>query len=396
MGKYAVIVGINYVKNPEAALRGCCNDARIMQKIVKSKGFEDENIKMIVDDDDSCADPTGAEVKKALNWLCTDRTVDDVIFFHFSGHGTQIPCDGDDVEEDHKDEAIVLEQMFLMADDDLKMFFEKIPVGTKVTCVTDCCHSGSMLDGDEVAIEGAKDEDSEEQSGTSAALAGILGGLGAGDRDIDVEGLELDEISTSRSLPIGTIASILSGKTGKDVPATGNGVNGALAEVFGGDAGKLMVKFALSQLGGGNSSGTSALANLATSFLGGSGTKDPSGESGGGGKKNLMKMGMALFCAFAKPEKDQSSQQQSSGGSDPLASLFGGLGGMGLGGQESVSSAGAPAYKPPSSSTKEVATLITGCQSHETSAGTSAKVDSSRTPASNAAPTTPSAPSFAR
>lgn len=102
MGKYAVIVGINYVKNPEAALKGCCNDARIMKRIVQSKGFEEQNIKLIVDDDDKYPDPSGSEVKKALQWLCTGRSESDVIFFHFSGHGTQIPCDGDDVEEDGK------------------------------------------------------------------------------------------------------------------------------------------------------------------------------------------------------------------------------------------------------------------------------------------------------
>ncbi len=94
---------------------GCCNDARIIYKILESKGFEPSDIKLIIDDDDSVPDPNGAEVKKALNWLCTDRSPDDVIFFHFSGHGTQIPSDGDDEEEDAKDEAIVLEQMFLMA-----------------------------------------------------------------------------------------------------------------------------------------------------------------------------------------------------------------------------------------------------------------------------------------
>lgn len=49
---------------------------------------------MLTDDDDSYGDPSGAEVKKALEWLCMDRSEDDVIFFHFSGHGTQVPCDG--------------------------------------------------------------------------------------------------------------------------------------------------------------------------------------------------------------------------------------------------------------------------------------------------------------
>lgn len=111
------------------------------------------------------------------------------------------------------------------------MFFSKLPVGCKVTCVTDCCHSGSMLDGEEVAIEGAKDSASVRPTAESASLLSILGGM-----------REVDEISTARSLPIDTIANILGGKLGKDVQPTGNGVNGALAEFFGGDAGKLMGK----------------------------------------------------------------------------------------------------------------------------------------------------------
>lgn len=381
MGKYAVIVGINYIKNPKAALKGCCNDARIMKGIVESKGFEEENIRLIVDDDEDCPDPSGAEVKKALEWLTTDRTEDDVIFFHFSGHGTQIPCDGDDVEEDDKDEAIVLEQMFLMADDDLKMFFCRLPVGCKVTCCTDCCHSGSMLDGEEVSIEGAKDEDSAHSSGTSDGLLSILGGS----RDVDVD-IDIEDISTSRSLPIDTIASILSNNLGKDVPPTGNGVNGALSQMFGGDAGKLMVKFALSQLsGGGNgkSSGTSALASLAQSFLGGGSSaagneRDNGTSNGGGGKKKLISGLIGGFLGgFGKPERPPQQEQpqkpdnpmaQLLSGGDPISSLAAMLGGMGLAGEQSVTSSGAPAYKPPSSSTKDVAVLITGCQAHETSA----------------------------
>lgn len=65
-----------------------------------SKGFKEENIKLLIDDDDNYPSPSGAEVKTALQWLCAGRSENDVIFFHFSGHGTQIPCDGDDYEED--------------------------------------------------------------------------------------------------------------------------------------------------------------------------------------------------------------------------------------------------------------------------------------------------------
>lgn len=57
-------------------------------------------------------------------------------------------------------------------------------------------------------------------------------------------------------------------------------------------------------------------------------------------------------------------------GGDPMGSLAGMLGGIGLEGQESMSSSGAPSYKPPSGSTRDVAVLITGCQAHETSVST--------------------------
>lgn len=135
-GKYAVVVGVNYIANPEAALKGCCNDARIMVDILKSKGFEDDDIKILVDDDDSFTPPTGANFKNALQWLCSDRQSDDIIFMHFSGHGTQIPSDGDDEEVDQKDEALVLAEMFLVVDDDLKQFFSELPDGCQATVVT--------------------------------------------------------------------------------------------------------------------------------------------------------------------------------------------------------------------------------------------------------------------
>ena len=85
-----------------------------------------------------------------------------------------------------------------------------------------------MLDGKEVAIEGAKDEYSQEPDQESSSLLSILGGSRAAD------------VSENRSLPIGTICNVLGGKLGQDVAPTGKGVNGALAQVFGGDAGKLM------------------------------------------------------------------------------------------------------------------------------------------------------------
>ena len=56
------------------------------------------------------------------------------------------------------------------------------------------------------------------------------------------------------------------------------------------------------------------------------------------------------------------------GGGDPMSNLQSSLKGMGVEGSELIAQSGAPTNKPPSNSTADVATPITGCRSHETSA----------------------------
>lgn len=65
---------------------GCCNDVEVMYDIIKSKGFDDDDIKILRDDSSRYEEPSGANVKKALAWLCNGRSTDDVLYMHFSGH----------------------------------------------------------------------------------------------------------------------------------------------------------------------------------------------------------------------------------------------------------------------------------------------------------------------
>eukprot|EP00177_Eucheuma_denticulatum_P004689 GFKZ01008516.1.p1 GENE.GFKZ01008516.1~~GFKZ01008516.1.p1 ORF type:complete len:494 (+),score=74.78 GFKZ01008516.1:278-1759(+) len=429
MGKYAVVIGVNYTKNPEAALEGCCNDARIMRGLLESKGFEEENIKLIVDDDDDYESPNHINVKNALNWLCTGREPGDIIFMHFSGHGTQVPADDDDEEDDALDEAICLEELFLMADDDLKQFFSQLPEGVRATVVMDCCHSGSMLDGTEVAIEGAKDGDSAAPHQESDELLSVLGGS----REVE---------HVNRSLPLSTIAQVMSGQLGQTVEPTGSGVNGAMAQMFGGNAGKLMTKFALAQLsksdggetnpmlsmlgnmlgggtkpsggnplsallGGGSTTQTSSnplssllgggsttqqssnplgsllggggstqeASNPLGSLLGGGGSTQQSSNPlgsmfGGGGNSSNSNplgglMGMMGGSSAPEPVPEPAPAPAPTQSQDPMGMLTGMLGGMGL----SQASSDAPAYNPTHEGiSRDVCTLITGCQANETSA----------------------------
>jgi Caspase domain len=62
--------------------------------------------------------------------------------------------DGDDA--DKKDEAIVPTDLNIITDDDLRDIFDKLPPNVLFTMITDCCHSGSMLDHPEQQIAGDK------------------------------------------------------------------------------------------------------------------------------------------------------------------------------------------------------------------------------------------------
>lgn len=86
-----------------------------------------------------------------------------------------------------------------------------------------------MLDGEEVAIDGAKDDNSVTPVQESGSLLSLLGGF-----------REIEEVAEPRSLSVGTVAEVLSGKMREPVAPTEKGIGGALAKLYGGDSGKLM------------------------------------------------------------------------------------------------------------------------------------------------------------
>lgn len=333
--------------------------------MLQRKGFDESDIVMLIDDDDNCKVPNHVNVKKALKWLCTDREEDDILFMHFSGHGTQLPADddADDVEADKLDEAIVLDQLFPMTDDDLKQYFSMVPSQTKVTVITDCCHSGTMLDGAEVIIEGPKDSSCAVAQQESDELLSILGGSRGA------------EVSTNRSLPIDTICSVMSQKLGgADVPPTSSGLNGALTKVFGGTAGSLMFKYATKFIdkNGDRDGGdiTSLLGGLLGPVAGGGGGAPQKSNplsalmGGGGGGGGPLGGIMSCLTGGGRPESKPELQE------DPMGQVMGLMNQFGFGGSEDVEEAASvPPYNPgPKQVSRDSVVLITGCQANETSA----------------------------
>jgi metacaspase-1 len=144
--KKALITGLNAY--PSSGLRGCVNDALLTYKIVRDYfKFDTKNIKVATD-----RECTKQGILEMLKWLVTDVKPGDTVYWHFSGHGTQIvvnditsssdpdglsecPCPID--IEDHWDDPI--------RDSDLNRIFGRLPTSAHILVSLDMCHSGSGL-----------------------------------------------------------------------------------------------------------------------------------------------------------------------------------------------------------------------------------------------------------
>jgi hypothetical protein len=146
-------VGINYEDNRRARLRGCVNDARSMMTLLKRNGYPDDGSHMLLLSDERNRggeyQPTTENILKAFRWLMKDVRRGDVLFFHFSGHGGQVP-DKSGHETDGYNETILpvdFERRGQITDDVLwgGLVYD-LPEGARLTALMDMCHSGTGLD----------------------------------------------------------------------------------------------------------------------------------------------------------------------------------------------------------------------------------------------------------
>ncbi|CAK9173154.1 unnamed protein product [Ilex paraguariensis] len=143
--RLAVLVGCNYPRT-KYQLHGCINDALSMRQVlVRRFGFDPSQIELLVDEHGSSVMPTGANIKKALSRMVDEAEPGDVLFFHYSGHGTRIPS----VKQVHpyrQDQAIVPSDFNLITDVDFRHLVNRLPEGATFTMLSDSCHSGGLID----------------------------------------------------------------------------------------------------------------------------------------------------------------------------------------------------------------------------------------------------------
>ncbi|GAU35450.1 hypothetical protein TSUD_364060 [Trifolium subterraneum] len=114
MAKKAVLIGINY-PGTKAELKGCVNDVWRMHKcLIERYGFSENDITVLIDTDSSYKEPTGKNIRSALSNLVGSAEEGDVLFVHYSGHGTRLPAETGEDDDTGYDECIVPSDMNLI------------------------------------------------------------------------------------------------------------------------------------------------------------------------------------------------------------------------------------------------------------------------------------------
>jgi len=148
MASRALLIGLNYVDTPESKLNGCINDVNNMANYL-GKMFPCM-VCDIVTDETNKTDTTAQGIVKKLYELAVKSHSEDLefVWIHYSGHGSYVKDTSGD-ELDGQDECIVpsdYKTAGLVSDDILQSLFAHFNPKTRVLCVFDCCHSGTLGD----------------------------------------------------------------------------------------------------------------------------------------------------------------------------------------------------------------------------------------------------------
>lgn len=123
-----------YGKPWDGALVACEFDAKDMQALAQSQGFETR----LLLSEEATADAAISAIKQAAQKLQPG----DIFVLTYSGHGGQVP-DRNDEEPDELDETWCLYDRQVV-DDELYSFWAEFKPGVRIFMLSDSCHSGSV------------------------------------------------------------------------------------------------------------------------------------------------------------------------------------------------------------------------------------------------------------
>ncbi len=151
--RHALLIGINRYKNATlTSLPGTENDLKLAHEVLTKKfGFMPENIRELKNED-----ATRRGILDELHQLVKSAVPGDIVYIHYSGHGSQVKDKNGDEKDDQKDETLVphdgrTEGIADITDDELNSILSKLKTSHAVV-VLDSCHSGTATRGVTVGI----------------------------------------------------------------------------------------------------------------------------------------------------------------------------------------------------------------------------------------------------
>jgi len=140
----ALLIGINEYPDPANRLNGCVNDVFLMSSLLQERGFEPENIRVVLNER-----ATADAIRERLAWLLyrADDKMERALYF--SGHGAQMPGYNAFEEVDHVNECLVpydfdWTEERAITDKDFYRLYSDLPFGARFFAMFDCCHSGGL------------------------------------------------------------------------------------------------------------------------------------------------------------------------------------------------------------------------------------------------------------
>lgn len=143
--KKALLIGIDYVYSPNLSLRGCINDIITTRNmLIDAYDYNASDITIMRDDSGDFMEPTKTNIVNQLNILISESQNLEEIWFHYSGHGSQLQDQNSELKQiiipsNYQEEGVI-------KDSDILDIIKQISNPCRAIMVFDCCHSGSICD----------------------------------------------------------------------------------------------------------------------------------------------------------------------------------------------------------------------------------------------------------
>jgi len=167
--KNALLIGCNY-NNTSYKLNGCINDVNNLKSIINKTGFNNINILT----DDTQTKPNKSNILTELTKLLTNSNNNDLLFFSYSGHGSQV-VDKNGDETDGRDEVILPLDFNVITDDELRTIIQTyLKPNVTLFALFDCCNSGTVLDLKYQYLDSLNYDNYTENNKTTDTLGNVI------------------------------------------------------------------------------------------------------------------------------------------------------------------------------------------------------------------------------